>query len=260
MMESSNIDTRAIVDSSAKIAEDVEVGPWSIIGPDVSIGAGTKIASHVIINGPTTIGKHNRIMQFSSIGEDTPDLKYNGEPTRLIVGDNNVIREGVTIHRGTIQDRAETVIGNKNLLMAYVHVGHDSRVGDNCILVNNASLAGHVDVGDWAILSGYTLVHQYCFIGEHSFTGMGSAVGKDIPAFITVAGSPAAARSVNIEGLKRRGYTKEQISNLTKAFKIIYRRGLTLEKALEELHQLSDSSEIVTLCQSLKSSSRGIVR
>ncbi len=259
-MEPQQIDNRAIIDPSSEIADDVEVGPWSIIGPDVSIASGTKIASHVIIKGPTQIGKNNRIMQFSSIGEDTPDLKYKGEPTRLVIGDNNIIREGVTIHRGTIQDRGETVIGSDNLLMAYVHVGHDSRVGNNCILVNNASLAGHVDVGDWAILSGYTLVHQYCIIGAHSFTGMGSAVGKDIPAFITVAGSPAAARSINIEGLKRRGFQKEQISNLTKAFKIIYRRGLTLEKALEELDKLSDSSEILTLCESLKSSSRGIVR
>lgn len=254
------IDERAIIDPCAQIADDVEIGPWTIVGPDVSIGAGSRIASHVVLKGPTQIGCNNRIMQFSSIGEDTPDLKYKGEATRLIIGDHNVIREGVTIHRGTVQDRSETTIGDHNLLMAYVHVGHDSVVGNHCILVNNASLAGHVDVGDWAILSGYTLVHQYCSIGPHSFTGMGSAVGKDIPAFVTVAGAPAAARSINLEGLKRRGFSKEQLVNLSKAYKIIYRRGNTLEKAMEELETMAAASEIATLLESLKNSSRGIVR
>jgi len=259
-MAHTSIDSRAIIDPSAELADDVEVGPWSIIGAGVKIGAGTKVASHVVIKGPTQIGERNQILQFSSVGEDTPDLKYNGEPTRLIIGDDNVIREGVTIHRGTVQDRSETVIGDHNLLMAYVHVGHDSVIGNHCILVNNASLAGHVIVGDWAILSGYTLVHQFCHIGTHSFTGMGSAVGKDIPAFVTVSGAPAAARSMNMEGLKRRGFTKEQIANLSKSFKILYRRGLTLEKAIEEIEALSDSSEIVEFCRSLKVSTRGIVR
>ncbi len=250
----------AIIDPSATLADGVSVGPWTIIGPGVSIGEGTEIASHVVVKGPTTIGKQNRILQFSSVGEDTPDLKYQGEPTRLVIGDRNVIREGVTIHRGTVQDRGETTIGNDNLIMAYAHVGHDSVIGDHCILVNNASLAGHVHVGDWAILSGYTLVHQYCHIGTHSFTGMGSAVGKDIPAFVTVAGAPAAARSMNLEGLKRRGYTKAQLANLSKAFKILYRRGLTLESAMQELSTLEEEGEIQTLLDSLKASTRGIVR
>ena len=185
------IDSRAIIHPSAKLASDVEVGPWSIIGPDVEIGAGTVIASHVIIKGPTVIGKHNRIYQFSSVGEDTPDLKYKGEPTRLVIGDNNIIREGVTIHRGTIQDRHETTIGHHNLLMAYVHIGHDSVIGNHCILVNNTALAGHVHIDDWAILSGFTLVHQFCKIGAHSFSGMGTAIGKDVPAYVMVNGSPA---------------------------------------------------------------------
>lgn len=259
-MNESVIDSRAIIDPSAKLGEGVKVGPWSIIGPDVTIGEGSEVASHVVIKGPTVIGKDNRIMQFSSVGEDTPDLKYNGEPTRLVIGDRNVIREGVTIHRGTIQDRSETTIGNDNLIMAYAHVGHDSVIGNHCILVNNASLAGHVVVGDWAILSGYTLVHQYCYIGTHSFTGMGSAVGKDIPAFVTVAGAPAAARSMNLEGIKRRGFNKDQVANLSKAFKIIYRRGLTIESALEELQALPDEGEIRVLCDSIKQSQRGIVR
>ncbi len=250
----------AIVDPSARIAEGVRVGPWSIIGADVTLGEGTQVASHVVIKGPTTIGKDNRILQFSSVGEDTPDLKYQGEATRLVIGDRNVIREGVTIHRGTVQDRAETTIGNDNLIMAYAHIGHDSVIGNHCILTNNSALAGHVHMGDWAILGGYTLVHQYCVIGAHAFTGMGSAVGKDIPAFVTVAGAPAAARSMNLEGLKRRGFTKSQLANLSKAFKIIYRRGLTLESAMQELAALEDEGEIKTLLASLKSSTRGIVR
>ncbi|MFT5082937.1 MAG: UDP-N-acetylglucosamine acyltransferase [Lentisphaeria bacterium] len=254
------IDSRAIVDPSAVISDGVEIGPWSIVGPGVVVGGGTRIASHVVVKGPTVIGENNLILQFSSIGEDTPDLKYKGEETRLVIGNNNVIREGVTIHRGTVQDRSETIIGDDNLLMAYVHVGHDSVIGNHCILVNNASLAGHVLVGDWAILSGYTLVHQYCHIGEHSFTGMGSAVGKDIPAYVIVAGAPAAARSINIEGLKRRGYSKDQLNNLMQAFKTIYRRGLTLESAIDELNAKNDCPEILTLILSLRASSRGIVR
>jgi len=260
-MAETKIHSQAIVDPKANIAPGVEIGPWTTIGPDVVIEEGTVVASHVVIKGPTHIGKNNKIYQFSSVGEDTPDLKYQGEITRLVIGDNNVIREGATLHRGTIQDRGETVIGNDNLLMAYVHIGHDSVVGNHCILVNNAALAGHVIVGDWAILSGFTLVHQFCHLGEHCFTGMGSAVGKDIPAYMTVAGAPAAARSINMEGLKRRGFSREEISMLSKAFKIIYRRGLTLEKAIEELGSLSSNTAVLTpLLDSLKSSKRGIVR
>jgi UDP-N-acetylglucosamine acyltransferase len=255
------IDSRAIVHPSAKLAPDVEVGPWSIIGADVEIGAGSVIASHVVIKGPTVIGQNNRIYQFSSVGEDTPDLKYKGEPTRLVVGDNNVIREGVTIHRGTIQDRSETTIGNNNLIMAYVHVGHDSVIGNHCILVNNTALAGHVHVGDWAILSGYTLVHQFCKIGEHSFTGMGTAVGKDIPAYVMVTGSPAEAKSINAEGLRRRGFSAEDIATITKAYKLIYRRGLTVDEVLVELNQLLPVCEkLLPMIESITSSTRGIVR
>ena len=255
------IDSRAIIDPSAKLADDVKVGPWSIIGPGVEIGAGTVIESHVIIKGPTTIGQNNHIYQFSSVGEDTPDLKYQGEPTTLVIGDNNVIREGVTIHRGTVQDRGETTIGNDNLLMAYVHVGHDSVIGNHCILVNNASLAGHVHLDDWAILGGFTLVHQFCKIGAHCFTGMGSAIGKDVPAYVMVNGNPAAAKSINAEGLRRRGFSKEEIAAINKAFKLVYRRGLTVDEATRELEQLAKSFERVTpMIDSLKASTRGIVR
>ena len=255
------IDSHAIIHPSARLAANVQVGPWTIIGPDVEIDEGTIIASHVVIKGPTRIGKHNRIYQFSTVGEDTPDLKYKGEPTRLVIGDHNIIREGVTIHRGTVQDRNETTIGDHNLLMAYVHIGHDSVIGNHCILVNNAALAGHVHIGDWAILSGYTLVHQFCKIGAHSFSGMGSAIGKDVPAYIMVNGSPAEAKNINAEGLRRRGFSKDDIATLTKAYKIIYRRGLTLDEAMKELTpMLGECPALQVLVDSLKESTRGIVR
>ncbi len=260
-MAAPQIDSRAIVDPNAQIDDDVVIGPFSIVGPDVHIGAGTRIESHVVLKGPTSIGLNNHIYQFSSIGEDTPDLKYNGEPTTLTIGDNNVIREGVTLHRGTVQDRGDTKIGSHNLLMAYVHVGHDSVIGDHCILVNNAALAGHVIVDDWAILGGFTLVHQFCRIGAHCFTGMGSAVGKDVPAFMMVTGAPAETRTINAEGLRRRGFTPDDITTLLKAYKLVFRRSLTTEQAISELYPLVEQSEkVTTLIDSLKASTRGIVR
>ena len=195
------------------------------------------------------------------MGEDTPDLKYKGEPTRLEIGDNNVIREGVTIHRGTVQDRGTTSIGNNNLIMAYAHIGHDSVVGNNTILVNNTALAGHVIVDDWAILSGFTLVHQFCHIGAHSFSGMGTAIGKDVPPFVMVYGNPAEAKSINAEGLKRRGFSKDNIATLTHAYKLIYRRGLTVEDACQQMAELVDQcSHVQLLINSLRHSQRGIVR
>lgn len=255
------IDPRAIVDPQARLAADVQVGPWSIIGPDVEIGEGTVIGPHVILKGPTVIGRHNRIFQFSSIGEDTPDLKYQGEPTRLRIGDHNTIREGVTIHRGTVQDREETTIGDHNLLMAYVHIGHDSVIGNHCILVNNTALAGHVHVDDWAILSGYTLVHQFCRIGAHSFSGMGTAIGKDVPAYVTVFGNPAEARSMNFEGMRRRGFSAEAIKELRRAYKVVYRQGLTVDDALRELEPVAQRfPEVAVFRDSILSATRGITR
>ncbi len=255
------IHSHAIVDPAARVADDVEVGPWTLIGPDVEIGPGCKIESHVVIKGPTRIGAGNHIYQFSTIGEATPDLKYRDEPTYLVIGDNNIIRENVTIHRGTVQDRSETTIGNNNLIMAYVHIGHDSVIGNHTILVNNTALAGHVKVGDWAILSGYTLVHQFCKIGAHSFSGMGTAIGKDVPAYVTVSGAPAEAKTINIEGLRRRGFSSDAISQLRRAFKIIYRQGLTLELAIQRLEaMLSDTPEVQVMIDSLRASERGIVR
>jgi len=255
------INSRAIVDPQARLAADVQVGPWSIIGPGVEIGEGTVIGPHVILKGPTVIGRHNRIFQFSSIGEDTPDLKYRGEPTRLRIGDHNVIREGVTIHRGTVQDREETTIGDHNLLMAYVHIGHDSVIGNHCILVNNTALAGHVHVDDWAILSGYTLVHQFCRIGAHSFSGMGTAIGKDVPAYVTVFGNPAEARSMNFEGMRRRGFSTEVIQALRRCYKVVYRQGLTVDEALRELEPVAQQfPEVAVFRDSILSATRGITR
>ncbi len=255
------IHSSAIVDPSARLHESVDVGPWTLIGPDVEIGAGTVVESHVVIKGPTRIGSRNHIYQFSTVGESTPDLKYRNEPTELHIGDDNVIRENVTIHRGTVQDRSLTEIGDRNLLMAYVHIGHDSRVGNDTILVNNTALAGHVEVGDWAILSGYTLVHQFCKIGAHSFSGMGTSIGKDVPAYITVAGSPAEAKTINVEGLRRRGFDSAEIAALRRAFKILYRQGLTLDAAVERLQAMAaETPSLQPLIDSLMQSQRGIVR
>lgn len=255
------IDSRAIIDPSARLAEGVEVGPWSMIGPDVEIGEGTVIGPHVIVKGPTRIGKYNRIFQFCSIGEDTPDMKYKGEPTRLVMGDHNIIREGVTIHRGTVQDRSETTLGSHNLLMAYAHVGHDSVVGNHCIIVNNAGLAGHVHVGDWAIISGYVLIHQHCHVGPHSFCGMGSGVVKDVPAFVTVLGNPAEARSMNFEGMRRRGFSSEAINALRRAYKVVYRQNLTTEQAVEHLAEEAERyPEVALFRDTIKNAVRGITR
>lgn len=255
------IHDQAIIDPSARLADNVTVGPWTYIGPEVEIGPGCIIEPHVVIKGPTSIGAGNHIYQFASVGEATPDLKYKNEPTRLVIGDNNIIRESVTIHRGTVQDRSETTIGDNNLIMSYSHIGHDSVIGNHTILVNNSALAGHVRVGDWAILSGYTLVHQFCKIGAHSFSGMGTAIGKDVPAFITVSGSPAQAKTINMEGLRRRGFSSEAISQLRRAYKIIYKQGLTLDMALQRLEMMmSGSPEVRILIDSLRASERGIVR
>ena len=251
----------AIVDPSAEVGDGVEIGPWTTVGPDVVIGPGCVIASHVVLKGPTVIGKNNKIYQFSSVGEDTPDMKYKGEPTRLVMGDNNIVREGVTIHRGTVQDAGETRIGNDNLFMAYAHVGHDSVVGNHTVFINNASLAGHVHVGDWAILAGYTLVHQFCRVGAHSFAGFGTHITKDVPAYVTVAGQPAEAKTINVEGLRRRGFSSDSITSIRRAYKIIYRQGLTAEEALGKLRELVvDNPEIALLIESLETSTRGIIR
>ena len=255
------IHPQAIVDPSAKLADDVVVGPWTLIGPDVEIGAGTRIESHVVIKGPTKIGSNNRIFQFATVGEECQDKKYAGEPTRLEIGDNNVIREGVTIHRGTVQDEGITRVGNHNLLMAYVHVAHDCRIGDHVILANNAACAGHVHVGDHTILGGFTAVHQFCKIGAHVMCGAGTVVLQDIPAYTLATGNPAKPHGINAEGLKRRGFSAETIRTLKQAYKAIYRQNLTLADALARLSELVVlEAEVQPMIDSLQVSSRGIIR
>ncbi|WP_409523482.1 acyl-ACP--UDP-N-acetylglucosamine O-acyltransferase [Nitrincola sp. MINF-07-Sa-05] len=255
------IHPQAIVDPSARLADDVEVGPWTIIGAGVEIDAGTVIGPHVVINGPTRIGRSNRIFQFASVGEECQDKKYKGEPTRLEIGDHNVIREGCTIHRGTIQDQGLTRLGSHNLLMAYTHVAHDCVVGDHVILANNAALAGHVHVGDHAILGGFTAVHQFCHIGAHVMCGAGSVVLKDIPAFVMANGNSARPHGINAEGLRRRGFDAEQIRAIRQGYKILYRQNLVFADALQSLQSLAAQVPVIQLLiDSLVVSERGIIR
>lgn len=255
------IHEQAIIEPGAQIGQNVKIGPWTYIAKDVVIGDDCEISSHVVINGPTRIGKGNRIFQFASIGEDCQDLKYAGEPTELIIGDNNVFRECCTIHRGTIQDNSLTQIGSNNLFMAYTHVAHDCIVGNNCILANNASIAGHVHVGDYAILGGMSGVHQFCKIGAHSFIAANALVLKDVPPYIMASGQPAGPFGLNAEGLKRRGFDKEAILDIKRAYKFVYRKGLTIEDAIVEMKLLAkNTAEVELFSDFIASSQRGIVR
>lgn len=255
------IDPRAVVDKDAEIADDVTIGPYSIIGPKVSIGSGTVIGPHVVINGPARIGSDNRIYQFASLAEDPQDKKYAGEETWLEIGDRNTIREFVTLNRGTVQDDGVTRLGDDNWIMAYVHVAHDCQIGSNTIFANNASLAGHVTIGDHVILGGFTLVHQFCSIGAHALTAFGTGLSMDVPPYVTVAGSPAKAHGLNMEGLRRRGFSEETRSALRKAYRTLYREKLGLQDALVKLREQAGSCpEVALLVDFLESQTRGIVR
>ncbi|MEJ2601759.1 MAG: acyl-ACP--UDP-N-acetylglucosamine O-acyltransferase [Gammaproteobacteria bacterium] len=256
-----SIHETAIVDKDARIHDDVEIGPYSIIGPGVEIGAGTRVGAHVVIRGPTRLGRDNRIFSFASIGEDPQDKKYAGEETRLEIGDRNTIRECCTINRGTAQDVGVTRLGDDNWLMAYVHVAHDCQVGSNVIMANGATLAGHVHVGDWVIFAGFSGAHQFCRIGPHCFLGMYAGVAKDVPAYVMVTGQPPEPRGINAEGLKRRGFTPEQIRNVREAYRILYRSGEKLADALDTLTELSKTQpELVPMVESIRSSERSIIR
>ena len=258
---SAKIHPLAIIEENVVIAAGVEIGPWTLIGKNVEIGEGTQVLSHVLIKGPTRIGKDNKIFQFSSIGEDCQDKKYAGEPTRLEIGDRNIIRESCTLHRGTVQDNSLTSIGSDNLLMAYVHVAHDCLVGNHCILANNTTLAGHVHVGDHVILGGGTMVHQFCKIGDHSMSAGGSIVLRDIPAFVMASGQSASAHGLNTEGLKRRGFSADDILALKRAYKVVYRQGLNLKDALAELLEIAEQVPVVkAFVTSIQQSNRGIIR
>ena len=251
----------AIIDTKAKLDEGVEVGPFCVVGAGVKIGSGTILESHVILKGNTKLGENNHLFQFSTVGDGSPDKKYKGEPTKLVIGDDNQIREGVTIHRGTVQERGTTKIGNRNLLLAYSHVAHDCVLEDDIVLTNQAALAGAVKVGTGAILAGYAIVHQFCSIGPYSFCAMGSTVNKDVPAFVRVRGNPAKPYGINTVGMKRLNYSPKVIEALRSAYRATYRKNLTIEEALKEIGPLEKKHvEVKLFSQTVKKSTRGIVR
>jgi len=255
------IDARAIVSGEAELAADVSVGPFSIIGPQVQIGPRTVVGPHVVINGPTTLGADNRIFQFASIGDAPQDKKYQGEPTRLQIGDRNVFRESCTMNRGTAHGQGVTRIGSDNLFMAYAHVAHDCVVGSHTVFANCAALGGHVEIGDWAILGGLTAVHQFTKIGAHAFLGGGAIVTRDVPPYVMVAGNPAVPHAVNSEGLKRRGFTEEQIRHIRDAYRIVYRSDLKLAEALARLAPQADGRpEIRAFVDFIHASTRSLAR
>lgn len=255
------IDRHAIVSPRAELAADVVVGPFSVIGADVRIGAGTIVGPHVVINGPTTIGAGNRIHQFASLGDAPQDKKYGGEPTRLEIGDRNIFRESCTMNRGTIHDKGVTRIGDDNLFLAYSHVAHDCMVGSNTVFSNCASLAGHVEIGDWVILGGLSAVHQHCKIGAHAFLAGGAIVTRDVPPYVMVAGNHAVPHAVNSEGLKRRGYTEEQIRAIREAYRLVYRSDLKLSDALQQIEpSAAERPELRLFVDFIRSSTRSIVR
>lgn len=255
----------AIVDSKAELDASVEVGAYSIIGPNVKIGAGTKVGPHVVIDGHTTIGRDNTFFQFSSIGAAPQDKKYNGEPTLLEIGDRNTIREFCTFNLGTVQDAGATRIADDNWIMAYVHIAHDCQLGSNIILANNVTLAGHVHLADWVFLGGFTTIHQFCHVGAHAMTAFTAAVSQDVPPFVTAAGNRAVPAGINSEGLKRRGFTPEQISAIKRAYKLVYRSGLSLDEAKTALAQEENNSpaaaeHVHALREFLENTTRGIIR
>jgi len=255
------IDSRAVVSSKARVHEQSHVGAYAIIGDDVEIGSGTRVEPHAVVKGPTAIGVDNHIFQFASIGDRPQDKKYSGEPTRLVIGDRNTIREACTINRGTVQDLGVTTIGNDNWIMAYVHIAHDCVIGNNTTFANNATLGGHVHVGDFTVLGGFTGVHQYCHVGAHAMLGIASVVTKDIPAYVTVSGQPAEPRGINSEGLKRRGFTTEQIRNIREAYRTVFRQALKLDEAIAIIEDLvPDQPELRLFLDSLKQGTRGLAR
>ncbi|HSC06402.1 MAG TPA: acyl-ACP--UDP-N-acetylglucosamine O-acyltransferase [Steroidobacteraceae bacterium] len=257
----SMIDPRAVIDPAAELAADVQVGPFTVIGPHVTIGSGCRIGPHAVILGPTQLGRNNQVFQFASLGDAPQDKKYKGEPTRLEIGDGNTFREYCTVNRGTTHDLGVTRIGSDNWFMAYTHVAHDCQIGDHCILANFATLGGHVELGDWVIMAGFSGVHQFCKIGAHCFVANNAAVTRDVPPYLMVTGQPAEPHSVNAEGLKRRGFTPEQIRNIRGGYKVLYRSGLKLAEATEQLHKLAaEQPELKPFVEFLATTTRSIVR
>ncbi len=260
-MSAEAVDASARIDPAAVLEEGVRVGPWSVVGPNVHVGAGTVIDSHVVIRANTRIGPGNRFFQFCSVGEDPADKKYEGEETWLEIGEGNVFREGVTLHRGTGLGGGLTRIGDRNLLMAYAHAAHDCVIGDDTVLANNVGLCGHVRVDDWAIIGGFAGVNQFLRIGAHAMVGGMTHVAHDVPAYMIVGGRPAAARGVNAIGLERRGFDRKTIGAIREAYKIVYKRGHSLEEAVARIRAMSGNCRALeALAESLESSERGIVR
>ena len=255
------IHSTAIIADTAKLDKTVQVGPYSVIGENVEIASGTVVGPHVVINGHTKIGKNNHFYQFSSIGEANQDKKYAGEPTQTIIGDNNIFRECCTVHRGTVQDHGITKIGNDNLVMCYTHIAHDCQIGNQIILANNTTLAGHVHVHDWAIMGGFSMVHQFVHIGAHAFSAINGIVLKDIPPYVIAEGRPAMPRTINSEGLKRRGFSKEAILAIRRAFKNLYRNKLPLEEAVSTIAEMAkEFPELACIPEFINASKRGIIR
>jgi UDP-N-acetylglucosamine acyltransferase len=261
----SRIHATAIVDPKARLAQSVTVGPYAVIGPDVIVGERTTIGAHCVIEGRTTIGEDNRIWQFCSLGAAPQDKKYGGEPTELAIGHRNTIREFCTFNTGTVQDTRVTRLGNDNWVMAYVHIAHDCQIGNQTILANNATLAGHVQIGDWVIVGGLTGIHQFCKVGAHAMLGFASAVSQDVPPYMMVDGNPLAVRGFNIEGLRRRGFSPERIGAVKEMHRLLYRKGLALETAVAEIEGLRASvpeavADIDVMLRFLAAAKRGIAR
>ena len=265
MGTSSLIHPTAVIDAAAQLDSSVSVGPYAVIGPKVRIAANTSVGAHCVIEGDTTLGCDNQIFQFASLGAQPQDKKYAGEPTRLVIGDRNTVREFCTFNTGTVQDRGETTIGSDNWIMAYVHIAHDCIVGNNTILANNATLAGHVHVEDWVILGGLTGVHQFTHIGAHAMAGFASHVSQDVPPFMMVDGNPLAVRGFNAEGLRRRGFSAVRIAAVKQMHKLLYRQGLTLDAAQAAIEELKTGmpealQDIERMQAFLAASTRGIAR
>ncbi|MDH3509668.1 MAG: acyl-ACP--UDP-N-acetylglucosamine O-acyltransferase [Gammaproteobacteria bacterium] len=261
MNDNNLIHPSAVISAEAILAEDVKVGPYAVIGPSVQIGAGSEIGSHCVIKGPTVMGANNRIYPFASIGDDPQDKKYGGEETHLEIGEGNTIREYCTINRGTQDDEGITRVGDDNWLMAYSHIAHDCQLGSHIVMVNGSSLAGHVHVDDYVILSAFTAIHQFCRIGAHSLIGAYGGVGQDVPPYILVFGQPPTPRGINTEGLKRRDFSAEQIRNLKSAYRLLYRKGLSIAAAREQIAELaSEQPELRIIVEFIDRSERGIFR
>ncbi|WP_428623966.1 acyl-ACP--UDP-N-acetylglucosamine O-acyltransferase [Sedimenticola sp.] len=257
----SNIHPTAIVDKNAELGDNVKIGPYAVIGAGVKLGEGTTVGAHAVIEGPTIVGKFNKIHPFVALGGAPQDLTYTGEKTTLEIGDRNVIREYATMNRGTPRGSGTTRIGNDNFFMSYSHVAHDCDIGSHVVLVNCANLAGHVKIDDWVTLAGFSKIHQFCRIGKHAFTGMGCGVAKDVPPYMMAFGNPAEPAGLNKVGLKRRGFTDEQLQLLRQAYKLLYKSKLKLSEALERLQEMArESQDVAELVTFVEASKRSIIR